>query len=173
MRRLAFAFVGALLLAGCSNGAGFNILKGWLAESEEDFATAAEVFREAAERGDAMGQNSLGELYEAGNGVPQDYEKAVLWYRRAAVQGHAGGQFNLGRMYRDGKGVPQNFIEGYAWINLGARQDTIGSLRRARDALAQRLGAAQLTEAQRLSKEYFERYNGERSEQSPGESTEL
>ena len=57
-------------------------------------AWAANVldFREtlqAAERGDAHAQALLGEMYEKGRGVRQDYAEAVKWFRQAAEQGHA------------------------------------------------------------------------------------
>jgi TPR repeat protein len=42
--------------------------------------------REAAERGTASAQASLGELYRDGSGVPQDYVLAHLWFNLAASQ---------------------------------------------------------------------------------------
>ncbi len=42
--------------------------------------------REAAERGAASAQASLGELYRDGQGVPQDYVRAHLWFNLAAAQ---------------------------------------------------------------------------------------
>jgi TPR repeat protein len=42
--------------------------------------------REAAERGLASAQGSLGELYRDGKGVPQDYVQAHLWFNLAASQ---------------------------------------------------------------------------------------
>ena len=42
----------------------------------------------AAEQGDAMAQNNLGECYASGNGVPQDDEEAITWFRKAAEQEH-------------------------------------------------------------------------------------
>ena len=55
--------------------------------------TAAELavqrlnrLREAANRGIASAQGSLGELYRDGMGVPQDYVLAHLWFNLAASQ---------------------------------------------------------------------------------------
>ncbi len=41
----------------------------------------------AAENGDAVAQNKLGDKYLCGDGVPQDEELAVHWHRNAAEQG--------------------------------------------------------------------------------------
>jgi Sel1 repeat len=68
-----------------------------------DFATALELWRPLAERGDAAAQDHLGAAYELGNGVPQDDATAVAWYRKAADQGNAMAQTNLGEMYEKAK----------------------------------------------------------------------
>jgi TPR repeat protein len=41
----------------------------------------------SAEQGYATAQYSLGQVYEYGDGVPQDYTQAMRWYRQAADQG--------------------------------------------------------------------------------------
>jgi TPR repeat protein len=51
---------------------------------------------------------ALGELFEAGQGVPRDEAQAANWYRRAAEQGYANAQYNLAALYAVGKGVPLN-----------------------------------------------------------------
>ena len=57
------------------------------------------ALRELAEAGDAAAQTELGERYEDGRDVVQDYAGAVSWFRRAAEQGFAPGQAALGFMY--------------------------------------------------------------------------
>jgi TPR repeat protein len=49
---------------------------------------AANWFRMAAERGDSSSQFNLGVMYEFGNGVTQDINRAIRWYHLAAQQGH-------------------------------------------------------------------------------------
>ena len=56
--------------------------------------------RGKAEQGDAEAQYNLGEMYDTGKGVPQDFMMARGWYERAAVQGHADAQSALGSMQR-------------------------------------------------------------------------
>ena len=67
-------------------------------------------------------QVRIGYMYEAGQGVSQDYAEAVRWYRRAAEQGDAEGQSNLGNMYRIGWGVSQDYAEAFRWYRRAAEQ---------------------------------------------------
>lgn len=51
-----------------------------------------------AEAGLDFAQNTLGEMYANGDGVPQDFEKAFAWIQKAADQGNADALSNLERM---------------------------------------------------------------------------
>jgi TPR repeat protein len=62
---------------------------GLAAYSRGDYATAMQLWRPLADRGDADAQFDLGVLYQNGQGVPQDYAAALNWYRKAADQGNA------------------------------------------------------------------------------------
>ena len=61
--------------------------EGVAAVYEGRYRTAYKVFLPPAQAGDASAQNSLGELYDKGQGMPQDQAEAVEWYRKAAEQG--------------------------------------------------------------------------------------
>jgi TPR repeat protein len=52
-----------------------------------DYATALQIWRPIAERGDARAQFDLGVLYNNGRGVAQDYVIAHKWFSLAAAQG--------------------------------------------------------------------------------------
>jgi len=78
--------------------------------------------RKAAEQGDAKAQNKLGEDYDLGEGVPQDYAQAAVWYRKAAEQGLAEAQTSLGAMYDNGQGVPQDYAQAAIWFRKAAEQ---------------------------------------------------
>ncbi len=80
------------------------------------------TLRELAEAGDAEAQTELGERYEHGRGVEQDYGTAVSWFRRAAEQGYAPGQAALGWMYGAGQGVAQDDVEAARWDRRAAQQ---------------------------------------------------
>lgn len=73
-----------------------------------DYAEAARWNRLVAEEGEALAQDNLGMMYEAG--VSQDCSKAVEWYRMAAA-GFANALCNLSRCYENGVGVIQDFTE--------------------------------------------------------------
>ena len=53
---------------------------------------AAQFYFEAARRGHAGAQHSLGILYLTGKGVQTDRAEATKWFRRAAAQGHVGAE---------------------------------------------------------------------------------
>ena len=55
--------------------------------------------QEAAEQGDPVAQNKLGNCYTYGWGVEQDYEKAAEYYQLSADQGDPDGTYNLGFCY--------------------------------------------------------------------------
>ena len=75
-----------------------------------------------AEQGDAEAQYMLGEMYNYGLRVPQDYQKAVEWYQKAAEQGYADAQYMLGFMYHHGQGVPQDYQKAVKWFKKVADQ---------------------------------------------------
>jgi len=57
-------------------------------------AAAVELFRLAAEQGNAVAQAHLGFIYRNGIGVPQDYVLAHMWSSLSAAQGDQTGAFN-------------------------------------------------------------------------------
>ena len=111
-----------------------------------------------AERGDARAQVFLGYMYEHGRGVPQDYVAAVYWYTSAAEQGHATAQYLLGLMYDKGHGVERSDTLAYMWLNLAAAHAPAHArdyYARIRDAVAAKLTAAQVDEAQWRASGFF------------------
>jgi TPR repeat protein len=77
----------------------------------------------------------------------------VKWFRKAADQGHAAAQHNLGFMYHNGLGVPQDYVMAHMWFNLAAALGDEKALK-TRDALAKNMTSEQITEAQRLAREW-------------------
>ena len=53
---------------------------------EPDCLQAAIWYRQAAEAGDAESQFAVGQFYEQGECVDQNYELATFWYEQAAAQ---------------------------------------------------------------------------------------
>ena len=104
-----------------------------------------------------MAERHLGDMYEMGWGVPQDYVEAVKWFRRAAEQGNAWAQTDLGLGYAEGQGVPQDYVLAHMWFNLAAasEQDASASLgRHKRDEIGRLMTPDQIAEAQRMAREW-------------------
>jgi len=85
--------------------------------------------------------------------VPQNYAEALKWYRKAAEQGHVQAQLNLGAMYINGTGVRQDYVQGHMWSNLAAAQGN-EMARENRDLAEKNMTPEQITEAQRLAREW-------------------
>lgn len=88
-------FLGITVMMPQAN-AGLN--EGFSALQKGDYATARHEWRPLAVRGNVDAQFCMGVMYNAGQGVAQDFKEAAKWYRLAAAQGHAEAQFNLDRM---------------------------------------------------------------------------
>jgi TPR repeat protein len=89
---------------------------------EADKASQIEVYRQAAEQGDANSQYDLAMMYYRGQGVAQDYKQAFKWFAKAAEQGLAEAQNNLGLMYSEGKGVTRDYQKTFEWYTKAAAQ---------------------------------------------------
>jgi hypothetical protein len=69
-------------------------------------------------------------LFEHGNGVPRDSDKAVAMYCEASRLGDAVAQYNLGWMYANGRGVPRDDAMAAWFFTMAAKQG---------DALSERM----------------------------------
>ena len=115
----------------------------WLYES------ALREFRKLAELGDAEAQYVLGRTYALGAGLEKDPTQAVQWFTRAAELGHLKAQYALATNLHAGA---RNNVQAYAWANLASvngHEDAAN----LRDEIATNLSAAQLAEAQQISRE--------------------
>ena len=79
------------------------------------------ICTELADSGDAIAQNTLGEIFYGDNLLYQkgDHTKARLLFEKAAAQGLAKAQYNLGAMYRD---ELNNFPIALSWFEKAAAQ---------------------------------------------------
>ena len=148
MRVVCAAFLAGLTLGTCSSPLAAQTL-----QLESDWLT---VMLRKAERGDAIVQYMLGNMYEKGNReVPKDPEEAAKWYRRSflcfrlvAEEGHAFAQLFLGRMYKNGIGTPQNHKAALRWYIRAAGQGdadaqvALGNTYRRGDGVPQNHGKA-------------------------------
>lgn len=123
----------------------------------QDYKQAVYWYKKAAEQGDADAQSNLGIMYRQGLGVPQDYSQALRWYKKAAEQGQVNAQYNLGLMYSKGLGVPKDYSKAYAFFSALVAYGDKSSIER-RDDMAKKLTPAELSKAQKLAAQYFEKY---------------
>ncbi len=65
---------------------------------------------------------AIGQLYDSGIGVRQDFAVAAACYLAAAKAGDRTAQFNIGAMYDNGRGVPRDVATAAHWYRLAAEQ---------------------------------------------------
>ena len=75
--------------------------------------------------------------------------------RLAAEQGGMNAQSNLGVKYTNGEGVPRDMMLAYMWFDIAAAQGHEGA-QRTRGRVRGLMTPAQITESQRLSREWLE-----------------
>jgi TPR repeat protein len=136
----------------------------------QDYSVAMKWFFKAAAQGNAQAQYYLGVMYDKGHGARQDYVRAVWWYRQAAQQGETSAQTSLGALYYNGWGVPQDYVQAHKWFNIAASQipasynkdlkEARENALRNRDIVATQMTPAQITEAQRLAREWKPKKEG-------------
>ena len=130
----------------------FTLLLGFAGSS---YGQSFEETKLLAEQGYVNAQYNLGNMYDRGEGVPENDAEAVKWFRLAAEQGYVNAQYNLGVMYSNGEGVPQNDIRAYVWYSVAATQggeDARGN----RDIVSERLSPAGREQAQQIATKCFE-----------------
>ena len=88
----------------------------------EDYEAAILLLQEAADQGDPVAQNKLGNCYSNGWGVEQDYEEALKWYHLAADQGYENSMTNIGQFYAHGMGVDQDYEEAINYYQRAAEK---------------------------------------------------
>lgn len=127
------------------------------AHKRGDDATAVQLLRPLAGKGDASAQFLLGFIYDTSRVIPQNDAEAAKWYRMAADQGVAGAQYNLGAMYADGHGVSRDYVEAYKWLSVAASRITAENRESATEMLnlvKAKMTPLQIEEAQELASEW-------------------
>jgi TPR repeat protein len=79
---------------------------------------------ESAEQGNAENQTILGNIYAAGDGVPEDLTKALFWWEKAAKQNDMEATHHMASALYDGNGVQKNIPEAMdLWLNNAKKED--------------------------------------------------
>lgn len=79
---------------------------------------AAKWLEAAVAKGHAAAMHNLGRLYQNGNGVPKDAERAYQLYLRSAEKGLAHAQYDVALCYDEGWGVLRDLKEADRWCKL-------------------------------------------------------
>ena len=136
-----------------------------------DYHEAFKWYLLAAELGCITSQWHVGDFYDRGLGVLQDYKLAIKWYNTAIENWQTGdivpygavaAMHSLGLAYLRGHGVTQDLVKAHMWFNLAAATDRGGIIspvyRQSRDDVAKQMTTTQVTEAQQLAREWMEKH---------------
>lgn len=92
---------------------------------EKNLEEAIKYYCKAAEKGDTIAQNDMGNCYYYGKGCQVNHAEAVRWYNRAAERGYMYAQYNLGWAYEHGEGIVQDIAKAQRWYEQAAKQGHI------------------------------------------------
>lgn len=81
------------------------------------------LLQREANAGNTDAQYQLGRMYDTGDKLERDRQKAVTWFTSAANQGHAESQYRLAIAYLYGIGVTRNVSSGESWLTKAAEQN--------------------------------------------------
>lgn len=105
--------LGSVYRSGWYNGQRYN----------KDPAIAHSLFLNAAKQGHAESQNTVGLMYENGEGVATNLSMAAEWYTKSAEQGFGSAHVNLAHCYLKGKGVETNYTQAHKWFEKARAQN--------------------------------------------------
>ena len=94
---------------------------------QQSLKKAAILFEKAVKQGLPRAQNALGECYEHGEGVEQDYFQAVKWYKKAAklflscAEADSDSCFMAGECYEYGRGVTKNLCKAIEYYTVAVK----------------------------------------------------
>jgi hypothetical protein len=101
----------------------------------------------------------------------QEYRQALPIFDRLATTGDAEAQYMLGQMHEAGQGTLQDFVEAHKWYNLAAARGHRHAAT-ARDAVAARMTAQQISEAQQSARAWQPRATPSRLAPDPSPPAE-
>ncbi len=88
----------------------------------KNYAETMRVCTEAAQQKDAHASYILGQLYEKGQGVPQDLVAAAKWYQPAADAGYPPAQYRIAVGYAAGMGgFTKDEAKALEWLKRAAK----------------------------------------------------
>lgn len=121
-----------------------------------DDVAALKWYGLAADQGHGEALSNLAVMHQNGWGVPMDEKEAIRLYTLAADAGVSQAMVAVGRYYA--MDFTENFdpVTAYKWFTLAARLDDLDGLAQ-QEALAGRMSAEQLSEAEALVSAWAEK----------------
>lgn len=127
----------------------------WEAYRKGAYQQAVPVFARLAKLGHPVAEWLMGNIYFAGQGVPQDYHRALAWFEKSAAQGFMAAYAPTAHLYEQGQGTAVDLGKAYMWYNIAIatlpnsveRYD----LMKQRDTVAALMTPAQIEAAQKRS----------------------
>lgn len=109
---------------------------------------------ESDDNDNVYGQTGMGNLYEDGHGVPQDFKIAADWYKRAAEHGDTEAQVKLATLYLHGQGLDRDLVQGYVWAKIADSLKDPLAMELMR-TLSAEMSPAQLSAAEELATKWI------------------
>lgn len=91
-------------------------------QEKKDYRMIAKLLEQAAKLDHPNAQYNLAVMYQKGDGVEQDMQKAFFWYEKAAEANLAIAQYNLGMIYFEGAIVPKDEVKAKELWQKAANQ---------------------------------------------------
>lgn len=115
--------INIFLLCACFSS--FNTLAQSFEEGRDayingNYDKAYKILQPLAASGNSDAQKMLGIMYDYGQGVEKDKQKALQWYLKSARQGQPAVQYQVGSKYFRGDGVQQDYAEAAEWWEQAA-----------------------------------------------------
>jgi TPR repeat protein len=153
---VSFLAVGLVDLARADTDVGIAYMK------QGYYVKAIAELKPEAEAGDPRAQVNLASIYYYGLGISANFDKAFQWYHAAALHGDPDGQIGLAILYAGGQGVPSDLAIAHMWLTLALDKLPQGPDRERvstdRNAIADRLSAAQLQESTSLVQAWYKNH---------------
>ena len=110
-----------------------KVMVGFLYQNyEHDYEKAFQYYEPAAEKGIAMAQYGMGDLYYIGKPMDADKEKAYDWYQQAADNGFAPADYWMGIMLKNGEGTrPNSVLARESFQNMISSMDEYSNYEKA------------------------------------------
>lgn len=95
---------------------------------EKKYVEAIELYRQAAELGDAEAQYKLGKMLYSGKGVEKNTEEAIELFKLAAAQDYECAEFRLGAAYQLGWDIEKDEELAFYWYKRSAEHGNVKAM---------------------------------------------